>query len=150
MHGCHAVAPQPVQVHGCRRLVRHNVRELLRRSRTDFGPGAVGGDDTGVDRGAMRDHRADRAGGLARSIEEGRTRTEVVADDHASRKSSRPREIRRRAELEQTRRTASRFRQLVVELIRQEMLQRKRGAHADRCAHQREKDDLGHKQPGPQ
>jgi hypothetical protein len=126
------------------------MRQLLRRSRADFGPRAIGGDDTGVDRRAVRDHRADRPGGLARRIEEGRTRSGVVADVHASGKSSRPRKIPLRAELEQARRTASRFCQMVVELIRQEVLQRKGGARADRGAHQCEQDDLRDKQPRPQ
>ena len=57
---------------------------------------------------------------------------------------------RRRPELEQTRRTAARLGQLVVELIRQEVLQRNRGAHADRGAHQCEQNDLRHEQPRPQ
>ena len=113
---------------------------------------AVGGDDTGVDGRTARYHRADRAGGLTGRVEEGRTRPQVVADDHPSREAAVAREPgrrRRRPELEQTRRTPAGLGQLVVELIRQKVLQRKHCADTDPGAHQGEQDNLRHEQPCP-
>ena len=81
----HPVAAQTVEVDRRRIAIRRDLRQLCGRRGADPGPGAVGGDDTGVDRHALGDDGADHAGGLAGGVQEFRAGAVVLADDDAPR-----------------------------------------------------------------
>jgi hypothetical protein len=88
---------------------------------------------------------------LPGGVEEGRSWPEVVVDDDASRVPGWPGKAGRQrpSEIEQAHGTPTGFGQPVVELIHQEVLQRKLGTHADGRAHQRQQNDLRGEKPGP-
>ena len=90
VHRDHAVAAQTVELNRPGRVIRFERAQLLCCGGTDLAASAVGGDDAGVDGRAARDHRADRSGRLTGRVEESRAWSQVVADDHPSRKARRP------------------------------------------------------------